>query len=160
MYGKSTWRCIVAPLTAGEVAMQLGAPTLSDSSADGQSLLQTCSRAMLTLTRVFMLGAAGPVPWQAAFSLSPASRSSCRDSSAMTWLPRLPTELLNDGMLPALGALLEGTLLLRLTATLGQLTFRRSAGGEEVDNNATWLSTIASTLSNVSATSCTAKKAS
>lgn len=123
-----------------------------------------CSRAMLTLTRVcmhfFMLGAAGPVPWQAAFSLSPASRSSCRDSSAMTRLPRLPTELLNAGMLPALGVLLEGTLLLRLTVTLGQLTFRRSAGGEEVDNNATWLSTISRTLSNVSATSCTAKKAS
>ena len=76
---KSTWRCIVAPLTAGEVAMQLGAPTLSDSCGDGRILLQMCSRAMLALIRVCMhffgLGPAGPVPWQAAFSLSPASRS-------------------------------------------------------------------------------------
>jgi hypothetical protein len=77
----------------------------------------------------FVLGPAGPVLQQAAYNLSPVSCSSFRDSSAMTWLPRLPTE-------PLLGLLLGDTLLLRLTVTLGQLTFRCSAGGEAVDMNA------------------------
>ena len=78
----------------------------------------------------------------------------------MTWLPELPAELPADSMLLALGVLLEEALLLRLTVTLGQLTFKRNAGGEEAENNATWLSTISRTLSNVSASSCAAKKAS